>query len=352
MENPALYRAICEQPAEDTPRLVYADWLDEVAEHVGILSEAYTAHAELIRLQIQVTRGPWCRVCGKIGTFRGAWSVWCERHGIDVATTDVAPDKFVERVCDACDYGTAANRVKWLLNSTYPTGGKFSAPVRVRGEELWKPHELMTAREVRYSRGFVGLVSYTTGSYLKWADKICKAAPLEGIVICDRVISKPYLKVGFFWEPRAFESWKGEHSDYPYPSCVVPEFLFDLCATFRDKDEAETVQDSYRWLSWAALHFARKVAGLPDWTPRPETAPTFPALRADLPAVWFDRGIPVRLESSHLENPAFVQKLRDRDPELSRYKRLSAYYYDDVFNLNRAGDGNSLSQPNPLATGV
>lgn len=42
-DGEALLAAICANPDEDTPRLVYADWLDENGRH---------KHAELIRLQI------------------------------------------------------------------------------------------------------------------------------------------------------------------------------------------------------------------------------------------------------------------------------------------------------------
>ncbi len=43
-DGAALFRAICEQPAEDTPRLVYADWLDENSQ---------PDRAEFIRLQCE-----------------------------------------------------------------------------------------------------------------------------------------------------------------------------------------------------------------------------------------------------------------------------------------------------------
>jgi uncharacterized protein (TIGR02996 family) len=45
-DGAALLRAICDNPDEDTPRLVYADWLDERG------GESNEARAELIRLQI------------------------------------------------------------------------------------------------------------------------------------------------------------------------------------------------------------------------------------------------------------------------------------------------------------
>jgi uncharacterized protein (TIGR02996 family) len=47
-EREALLRAVCESPDDDTPRLVYADWLDENGE---------PERAEFIRVQIALARG-------------------------------------------------------------------------------------------------------------------------------------------------------------------------------------------------------------------------------------------------------------------------------------------------------
>ncbi len=52
-QEPRLLRAILEQPADDGPRLRYADWLDD---H-NTLDNCYAARAEFIRLQVQVARG-------------------------------------------------------------------------------------------------------------------------------------------------------------------------------------------------------------------------------------------------------------------------------------------------------
>src|SRR4051812_32622743 len=48
-DGEALFRAICEQPDEDTPRLVYADWLEEGGD---------PDRAEFIRLQCELARLP------------------------------------------------------------------------------------------------------------------------------------------------------------------------------------------------------------------------------------------------------------------------------------------------------
>jgi uncharacterized protein (TIGR02996 family) len=47
VEHPGLYQAILEQPDDDTPRLIYSDWLEEHGD---------PARAEFIRAQCQLAR--------------------------------------------------------------------------------------------------------------------------------------------------------------------------------------------------------------------------------------------------------------------------------------------------------
>src|SRR6516162_4283405 len=54
-DEPALLAAIAAHPEEDTPRLAYADWLDE---HAGGLPEPASARirAEFIRVQCEIKK--------------------------------------------------------------------------------------------------------------------------------------------------------------------------------------------------------------------------------------------------------------------------------------------------------
>ncbi len=73
-DGDALFRAICEQPWEDTPRLIYADWLDENndplrAEFIRVQIEAAntrdSAHASRLRQHAKelqrASHGAWTR---------------------------------------------------------------------------------------------------------------------------------------------------------------------------------------------------------------------------------------------------------------------------------------------------
>ncbi len=68
-DREALYKAICEQPDEDTPRLAFADFLEEE----GGKENAF--RAEFIRTHIQLTREePWSK------TWRELNELWQEMH--------------------------------------------------------------------------------------------------------------------------------------------------------------------------------------------------------------------------------------------------------------------------------
>ncbi len=60
MEEQALYKAILASPHDDTPRLVYADWLEENADlYPEVVARTMRARAEFIRIQCTIARtGP------------------------------------------------------------------------------------------------------------------------------------------------------------------------------------------------------------------------------------------------------------------------------------------------------
>ncbi|VTR93721.1 Putative Leucine-rich repeat-containing protein typical subtype OS=Nitrospina gracilis (strain 3/211) GN=NITGR_170119 PE=4 SV=1 [Gemmata massiliana] len=55
-DGEALFRAICEHPQEDTPRLAYADWLEESGVYQGRKSYEATVRASYIRHEIAFAR--------------------------------------------------------------------------------------------------------------------------------------------------------------------------------------------------------------------------------------------------------------------------------------------------------
>jgi uncharacterized protein (TIGR02996 family) len=157
-----LLRAILDQPKEDTPRLVYADWCDENGQ---------PERAEFIRVQVTIARWgttppadaeEWVRrerelIYGKVDSYRYNWHVW-----ISLRT--------------------------FSLN--YPSQETIGSP------------------SVTFSRGFVSHVSCSWPDWRTHADTILAAQPVERVRLTTPVpprhgIAEMYLKAR--WPDIEFE---------------------------------------------------------------------------------------------------------------------------------------------------
>lgn len=155
-----LLAAILEYPAEDTPRLVYADWLDENGE-------GERAHYIRWLLKGRFTH-PFPRVSFR-KWFRPFWTgATCRRH---LVNDDNIP-------------------TLWLMK------------VRAAGE-------LSPAAQMRVTRGFVSSITCTADDWLANADAIVAAHPLERIVLphCRAEIvapdgDSPRWRASYFETPR------------------------------------------------------------------------------------------------------------------------------------------------------
>ena len=80
IQNEALFRAILDEPEDDAPRLVYADWLEEHGD--GARAEFIRVQCELAVLPPEPAQRPSCRLRGA-AAFRWAGShinrcKWCQ----------------------------------------------------------------------------------------------------------------------------------------------------------------------------------------------------------------------------------------------------------------------------------
>src|SRR5687768_10552006 len=64
-----LLRAVLNKPEEDTPRLMYADWLQEQGEH---------DHAEFVRVQVDLANFPRCPRGHFDNEFHGGQCLKCQ----------------------------------------------------------------------------------------------------------------------------------------------------------------------------------------------------------------------------------------------------------------------------------
>jgi uncharacterized protein (TIGR02996 family) len=146
-----LLRAILDQPKEDTPRLVYADWCDENGQ---------PERAEFIRVQVTIARWgttppadaeEWVRrerelIYGKVDSYRYNWHVW-----ISLRT--------------------------FSLN--YPSQETIGSP------------------SVAFSRGFVSHVSCSWPDWRAHADAILAAQPVERVRLTDYPMAPAIREVGW-----------------------------------------------------------------------------------------------------------------------------------------------------------
>lgn len=134
-ERLGFMRAICENPADDLPRLIYADYLDERGDPLG----------EFIRLSCAIARGS--RVCAD-----------CEDGKTEAA--ELCPNTT----------GCAA----WLNRRA---GELFKAH-----RETWAPTDLLIPYKI-FRRGFVAEVRCSAENWLVRADELTTAYPIERLTL-------------------------------------------------------------------------------------------------------------------------------------------------------------------------
>ena len=118
-ENPALFAAIIAHPAEDTPRLAYADWLDEHGD---------TDRARFIRLQYEIEKLP--------------------------------------------PIGPKASKAK-----------KESEALLKKHEKKWAGEIAGLVEYYRFRRGFVELIRVTVPMFLERGKRLFELAPVRAVVI-------------------------------------------------------------------------------------------------------------------------------------------------------------------------
>jgi uncharacterized protein (TIGR02996 family) len=203
----ALLADICQHPGDDTPRLIYADWLKE---HDGWTWDTVQGHV----LHHSRADGPrllaahWLDEHGEPERAEFI-RVQCEMARIDEAWRDAgesqAPDCFVK-------VDRLRRRERELLEGQILPLHTFPS---ARSYDCWP--------RVLYRRGFVEEITLTTEDFLLHAHALFRAAPLVRVTLSDR---EPW----FSWLGHA-RYWKRQDSDdeqicrWALPSC-----LYDLIA--------------------------------------------------------------------------------------------------------------------------
>jgi uncharacterized protein (TIGR02996 family) len=215
----AFLRAICEQPADDAPRLVFADWLDENGE---------PDWADFIRVQCDIwdiTEGDHAALCCVKGC--SAWPIGQEYR------------------CKQCRPCSLASR-SWALAPTITTNNCLA-------------HMF----DITCRRGFVAEVACPLGDWLDHGKAICEQHPVERVRITDRV---PYFGVSdndwswIYTPPNLI--WDDKPRILPYDVWRLLDQHDTSSARMRAK-RYRTREHALARLNVAALTWARKQAGLP-----------------------------------------------------------------------------------------
>jgi uncharacterized protein (TIGR02996 family) len=298
--NHSLMRAIICQPAEDTPRLEYADWLDENAT-----CQYETDRAEFIRLQVDMAVRPRCDTCGNAGVVAAT----LDTHGM--RGREPVSLNFGTEVCHACSRFGDTARLLELLSATNPCERRTwmadsgTRPFVAANRDIWKaePYECgfpicsIGASSLDWRRGFIAHVNAPVAVFMMRAGQLADSTPLESVSLTGvvpilrndpegdyharpwrshngAVRVAPYL--GFAWTQYEVTR-EGEYvvPFIPLDKDVIPEDLWDLVEKYRDKPHAQYPWDSLRWLSWACVAYAcekSRDAGRSHWIPRPPHA--------------------------------------------------------------------------------
>jgi uncharacterized protein (TIGR02996 family) len=165
-DGEALLETVLDNPDDDVPRLIYADWLEETGQPVNI------ARAEFIRLQCH------------IGIPRSTHALWLQENGeMDRAAEYVKKCDFAREKNLPVQVGTADEVVEWLLRSD---------DLLQEFAPKWVPFvpKKFHIQFFRWVRGFIRWVMvYQEKPFYKFAPKLFSNHPVEKVDLFGNIRS-------------------------------------------------------------------------------------------------------------------------------------------------------------------
>lgn len=164
-DGTALLAAIREHPEEDTPRLMYADWLEEHGER---------ERAEFIRVQCELAaRGKWFNQ--KCHREEGRHYIVNEGGKIEAVACQDCWASLRDRERELWDEN--ARLWRWRLKEgCYPENRLWAMFANRAPADAAEPHLV-------YSRGFVESVTCTAADWLKHGDAIREQHPVTRVTL-------------------------------------------------------------------------------------------------------------------------------------------------------------------------
>lgn len=218
-EGDALIRSVLADPADDAPRLIYADWLEE---------RGRAEDAEFIRVQIELARRG----------FDGGL------HTDEQGHLRHAPPHIADL--------TARQLELWADG--------FGRPDLPATMSNWSAYPMSTlGTQLRVRRGFVERVTCQTDEFLGVAGSLFARQPVTEVRLADRVLpfmrpAGPEFRGGFRWLIRPADA---EHLTGFWLPEGIAEHLNEVgTGLYRSADEAEAA------LSRACVRYGRAAVGL------------------------------------------------------------------------------------------
>jgi uncharacterized protein (TIGR02996 family) len=260
-DEEGLLRAICFSPDEDTPRLAYADWLDEHAlpprkcDHCNGTPRRQFFHGPTSTKWMTVGENAGVRVYQCLACW-GAGEVPDESRAERAKYIRLAMRRADrDRITEALGEETEAERE--LLAAPH-VSGKLNA--MAWAAPLW---DGVSPFFVKYGRGFVAEISLDTATFLQHAEAIFRAHPVTAVTLSDLGPLRS-SEEEFDWviaPPGAFS--------HGYRGCFVPAQLWALLLGYTLYSQSSRVKRYQSLgaatcaLSEACVTFGRKLADLP-----------------------------------------------------------------------------------------
>lgn len=237
-DRAAFIRRIVENPACDTTRLVFADWLDENGEG---------EYAEFIRLQCKLAHhfpAP-CRACQKsLRDDRVADGCPCNsprgvNHGIVPIYVCTCPE------CDPAQTGSVRDRPVEVME-LYLRQDQLLP--RYQNPLLWHPW----TEQIRFERGFVSHFECSCAAFMAdgFAARLFSQQPVTSVRLTDKEPREHNTRVPWWF------AMEGERARIGLGEDEIPKELFERYY-FMTRDHAQN------WLSNRCVAYGREKAGLP-----------------------------------------------------------------------------------------
>mgnify|MGYP001566510381 CR=1 FL=1 len=210
--DPGLLKTIIDNPGDDAPRLILADWLEDYGE---------SERAEFIKAQVELATAPEC--CGK------------RQPGH-------------KRTCVRCrPFDGLHRRERELLSSWWKWEDRWA-------NHVWRIHSSesrillgseLPFMELHYRRGFIDEIRCTMFDWFAHGPAIVSQHPVKRVTLTDK---EPFLSDGRYYWTRSY------YRDYHHR---LPDDLYDALVETSGTWRFDTRQAAMDAISTACIHLAR-----------------------------------------------------------------------------------------------